>query len=271
MMRNDPIILLKPSLGKEEIEAARKHFKVALYPTELPEGAFVIPRYSILPDAPYCYGMLDAIGVSCANTLEQHNYIANMEWVEDLGAATAKTYFDKGYGNVPPCTEGWVVKGKTNSHKVRWDTHMRAKDREALRDVFSRLLEHDLYREQGLVIREYVPLAPYLEDGEPLVLLNGLPVVLEWRFFFWSEQIIQGHFYWGSQVETLPDMPPLILDFALAQAKVISDAQRAQFFVLDVALTQEGHPIIIEVNDGQQSGLNGLDPGLFYSSLRKLF
>ena len=44
---------------------------------------------------------------------------------------------------------------------------------------------------------------------------------------------------------------------------------RASFYVVDIAKTQSGEWIVIELNDGQMSGLSCNDPKLLYSRLRQ--
>ena len=45
--------------------------------------------------------------------------------------------------------------------------------------------------------------------------------------------------------------------------------EQTNFFVMDIARTAEGKWIIIELNDGQQSGLSNVDPEELYSNLAK--
>jgi hypothetical protein len=51
-------------------------------------------------------------------------------------------------------------------------------------------------------------------------------------------------------------------------ARLISP--QVPFFVLDMALTQDGRWIVIEVNDGSQSGISCIDPEAFYKNLSGL-
>lgn len=262
-------VIINPHIAsKEEVQAAQQHFPTVSYPTQLKGGEQLIPRFSVLPNADYHYGMYKAGGQTCLNSREQHEYVASARWIPHFPGSTPTTYMQSGWATVPDCAQGWVVKGLTNSRKQRWDTHMRAPSRSALKEVMSRCYEDPLLSEQGLMIREYVPLAPYLEDGEPLVLLHGLPVVMEWRTFWLRDHLISSHFYWAPHTGTNPTIPEPLLQAAQAWAEQLS--KDVNFFVLDVALTSEGQPLLIEVNDGQQSGLNGLDPQIFYQALKAL-
>ena len=57
------------------------------------------------------------------------------------------------------------------------------------------------------------------------------------------------------------------LAFADKVAAIASE--NADFFVLDIAEKEDGGWILIEVNDGQQSGLSENDPDVLFSNLAK--
>jgi hypothetical protein len=42
------------------------------------------------------------------------------------------------------------------------------------------------------------------------------------------------------------------------------------FFVMDVALTESGRWIVIELNDGQMAGLSENDPDVLYGNMKKM-
>jgi hypothetical protein len=132
---------------EEEYEVAERIWGSLLtrFRSEIPEDATVIGRYSCLPFYKDLEEELESKGSRLVNTHKQHKYIADMEWYHDLGPSlTPQTWFGMGWKNVPDTEHGYVVKGKTNSRKFKWDTHMFAEDREALRAVLSRLYDDPL-------------------------------------------------------------------------------------------------------------------------------
>lgn len=139
---------------------------------------------------------------------------------------------------------------------------MFAKSRADVPVVARRLLDDTMIREQGLVVREYVPLVK-LGEG-----LNGLPITNEWRFFFYGTNVLAKGFYWqGSHPElamyaALSEEAELLANYAASRI-----APHAMFFVIDLAETAAGNWIVIEVNDGQMSGLCGADPHELYRNL----
>jgi len=46
---------------------------------------------------------------------------------------------------------------------------------------------------------------------------------------------------------------------------------KSNFYVIDVAKTQSGEWIVIELNDGQFSGLSAIDPNDLYMNLKTVF
>jgi hypothetical protein len=198
------------------------------------------------------------------NSYRQHRWIANFQWYDDLRPYTPTSWFDHNFHEAP---EGaFVVKGRTNSRKYSWATHMFARDKSQALRVAGRLAQDSMIGEQGLVYRKYEPLET-LEEG-----LNGLPFSNEWRFFFLGSEMVAGGFYWSSAdagiLRRHRDVPEDAMLFACKVASVA--ARHANFFVLDVAKTQEGQWILIEVNDGQMSGLSEIDPEAFYKRLKEL-
>lgn len=76
-------------------------------------------------------------------------------------------------------------------------------------------------------------------------------------------------FYWSAshpELKQRASWAKLAEELVFAAAKRVSEY--VNFFVLDVAETQDGSWIVIEINDAQMSGLCGCDPHELYSNLR---
>lgn len=243
-----------------ELEAARRHFRVIEQRTSVSRGALVIGRYSVLPHYAEAASDVLAMGGCLANTIGEHRWIASLGWYEDLAAHTPRTWREDQLPFIDH-PGPFVVKGATNSKKWQWETHMFAADRAAASRVCADLREDSLVGEQPLFIREYVPLRKH-EDS-----VVGPPFAHEYRFFFWGTELLVSGYYWSpAEVTDLP-VPPEAEVKARQCAEIA--AQHATFFVLDVAQTESGDWILIEVNDGQQSGLSEVDPETLYSRLRE--
>jgi glutathione synthase/RimK-type ligase-like ATP-grasp enzyme len=83
----------------------------------------------------------------------------------------------------------------------------------------------------------------------------------EWRIFTDMGAVIAFTDYWGLAREGGPiETPPEAVDAALCASNCL--ASLIPFCAIDVALTARGEYIVVEVNHGGLSGLNGIDPRL---------
>jgi hypothetical protein len=60
-------------------------------------------------------------------------------------------------------------------------------------------------------------------------------------------------------------VPREFLDKVIARV-----AKHIRFWVVDVARTASGEWLVIELNDGAQSGLSEIEPAAFYRELRRI-
>jgi ATP-grasp domain, R2K clade family 3 len=219
------------------------------------KDSLVIGRYSVLPYYKELEEDLSANGCKLINSYEQHNYIANFDYYYDVMEYTFSTWTD-----LSRAPEGaFVVKGRTNSRKHRWNQECFAENKRRAAEIAHNLKDDQLIGPQGIIYRRYLPLRK-LDEG-----LYGLPFSEEYRFFYLRSKLIAAGFYW-SQIDNPPlVVPSVYIDFANEVAEIISKNVNA--FVLDIARLECGGLILIEVNDFQMSGLSLIDSNLFYSNL----
>lgn len=255
-----PIILFRKSLQEEgEFDICRKYFNVIEQRTRCVNG-LVIGRYSVLPYYRELEKDLEILGSKLINSYEQHQWIANFAYYQELKEFTPESWFDQDFYSCKYLGP-FVVKGKTNSRKFEWNKMMFAKNKKEALNIASELLQDGLLGEQGVIYRRYVPLKTY-EIG-----LNGLPFTDEYRFFFYQDALLAHGYYWSNANTVDRETPTESIEFAKHVAKIV--ANYVNFFVLDVAQTEEGNWILIEVNDGQCSGLSEANPDELYSNLHR--
>lgn len=256
------ILFRKDRDTEEEFHIAREVWedRVFQYRSQVPPYSVAIGRYSVLPFYKELEDELASKDSRLINSWSAHRFIAEMQWYRFLEDMTPKTWFDSGWANVPDTEHGWVVKGRTNSRKFQWKTHMYAPTREALKEIVHRLYDDPLISDQGLAIREYVPLRTF-EVG-----INGMPVTNEWRCFFYHGELLSAGYYW-SQAEDAEKHTEIPAEAKALACKAAAEIQGIPFFVIDVAETEEGPWTVIEVNDGQMSGLSMNDPKTLYQKL----
>ena len=248
--------------NQEEYDIAAKTTisKLVHYRSQITEDSLVIGRYSVLPFYKELEEELALKNSRLINSYEQHLYIADiMNWYEDIKEYTPETYTTWGH-----IKDGqWVVKGRTNSRKFNWNTMMFADGREDLIEKIKMNMVDPLIREQGIVVRKYVPLKK-VDEG-----INGLPISKEWRLFFLGKKLISLGYYWSSHMETAPkELPTDGIILAKKVAAII--AKKTNFFVIDIAEKEDGGYIVVEINDGQMSGLSTINPTQFYTRLDDL-
>jgi hypothetical protein len=245
----------------EEFDVASKYFYCTPSRLDINAGDLVICRYSYLPFAKELDYDLNKIGATPINSFRQHNYVADIrEWAEDLKDFTPKTWLHTEIADLP---EGsFVLKGKTNSKKFLWSTHMYAKTKQDVVQVFCRLLDDSLISTQDIYVREYVPLRKFFTG------LHELPITNEFRFFVLDGQILSGGYYWSthtSEFDKVPSADDVPKEFLMNAISKVAD--KIRFFAIDVAEKANGGWIVIELNDGTMSGLSENDPDVLYRKL----
>lgn len=270
-----PVILFRADEDtRDEFEICKDVFgsdRVFRYRSNVPSNSLVICRYSCLPFYQELELELKQRGSEMLNSYTGHLFISKMGYMASLQrdkVPTPETWF-VGPSLIPETEHGYVVKGLTNSRKFRWNTHMFAPDKDALLDVVRRLHEDMMLSEQGLVIREYVPLETF-ETG-----INDLPITNEWRFFFIDNKMLASGYYWSIAecAEEMGEPPVEAVSLATVASCSITSTlnSKCRGLVIDVARTKDGDWIVIEVNDLQMSGLSMTDPVKLYTSIRNLF
>jgi hypothetical protein len=265
-----PVILFRKEFNfDKEMEIASEFFDVYQYRNSIPENSKVIGRYSCLPYYSELINDLSFKNSNLINDLFNHQYIANFDYYYDIQKYTFPTWFQM--SDIPSSKhhKAFVVKGRTNSRKFQWKTHMFAENFKAAVNLSFELSNDPFIGPQGLIFREYIPLETF-EIG-----VNDIPMTNEWRLFFYKNQLITYGYYWGIIDDTsfidraMPDFKENGLPFAQKISEIISE--NTNFFVLDIAKTKNGTWIVIEINDAQQSGLNGtIQPKELYSNLAKI-
>jgi hypothetical protein len=247
-----------------EYEICKKYFDTVDCRTKLKnDNGIVICRYSALPFNRELENDLNNLGCRPINSNIEHSYIADMGWVYDLESMTFPTW--ERLQDVPSDFP-LVVKGKTNSRKFEWDTKMFAPNKAKAAEIMHELWHDPLIGTQGLVFRKYIPLKTY-EIG-----INGMPMTNEWRCFFYKDKLIDYGFYWSiledmSLVET-ETFEKEGLSLAKEAAKIIGEF--TNYFVIDIAQGVDGRWWVVEVNDGQMSGLSTIPEDRFYMNLAEV-
>ncbi|MBT31487.1 MAG: hypothetical protein CMO01_17665 [Thalassobius sp.] len=158
------------------------------------------------------------------------------------------------FGNKPI-----IIKDYVKSEKHYWKEACfipDASNSEIVKNVTDKFLElRGSYLNKGLAYRAFLNLEPLTEHAK-----SGMPLSKEFRAFFMAGSCIAFSQYWDGV--TYNDLTP-----AFSELEVLKDI-RSNFFSVDIAKTTEGKWLIIELGDGQVSGIpENVDLEDFYHQL----
>jgi hypothetical protein len=256
----NPLLLFRKQFAsKYELAHAEKYFRIEESRMRC-QNCLVIGRYSIVPFYDELERDLHLIGSRLINTFDEHRWITSFAYYREMKGHTPETWDDE---NIHACSHDgpFVVKGKMSSKKHKWSTLMYAETKHAALELAKRLKTDSEIQEQGVVYRKYVPLKT-LEIG-----VNGLRHTNEWRFFYYKENLLSYGYYWSlanclAQAELKPEGLQLAAKLAAIAANF------ATFFTLDIAETEQGDWILIEINDGQMAVPSENDLDELYGRLK---
>jgi len=224
-------------------------------------GDLVIPRF--YPFWNYLEDELKVVGVKTIAPYSQHDWLSDIRvWAPVLGSLTPQTWLTLTQVKDSGFSGPFFVKGIDKSLKQDFERFCFAEDIQDLPRVLGNL-KGALFAEQELVIREFKELKNYGRSA-----VSGAPIAHEFRVFVYGSQIISSGFYWESvktraSIAGFAGEPPR----ELIEKVIELVGDNANFYSVDVALTQDGEWLVVEVNDGFLSGLTAIDPLEHYSKL----
>ncbi len=266
-----PIILFRSEIDMEgELAEAAKHIETVDSRMLIPDDSLVIARYSALPWYQELERDLAHKNSKLLNSYREHKFIADLvEWGGQHGVLKGLTPQSWTNWFRLPDNMSFIVKGRTNSRKQNWNSQMFCETKADVSRVAATLMNDSLIMDQGVIVREYVPLKR-LDTG-----LNGLPITNEWRTFWVKDrngeihQLCSGYYWQASHPDAEKDSSYSDVAAKLVRKAAEIVSEYCTFFVLDVAETETGDWIIIEVNDAQMSGLCGCSAEELYSNLAR--
>lgn len=157
-----------------------------------------------------------------------------------------------------------VIKDYVKSEKHHWETACFVKDAsdiEKLKQTIQNLINlRGKYLNEGIVIREFIEFNSLTTHSK-----SGMPLTEEYRLFFCNKKLISIYPYWDEgeyKFET-----PNTTEFEKMALLIDSN-----FLSMDIARQKNGNFAIIELGDGQVSGLpDKIDKDEFYEKLRRCY
>lgn len=199
----------------------------------------------------------------CHYFIENYNKIKKItpysEWLsqEDLTSENIINILGK-FGKKPI-----IIKDYVKSRKHEWNEAFfipNAENVERALKVINTFIERqgDMLS-GGIVLREFEKLKFLTNHSK-----SNMPLDIEFRIFFFEGKPLQIQYYWDEENYNMP--LPNIDKF-----KDIAKTIQSNFFTMDIAQKENGEWIIIELGDGQVSGLsNKVNIEDFYEKINKI-
>lgn len=242
--------------------------KLSLYGEEI-SGLTVYRGWMMTPEMyKDFYEALEQRGIFLINTPEEYNkYHLLPGWYEDFETETAKSVWSSTnkIEDAMALTKGmdgsFIVKDYVKSRKHEWYDACFIKDIQDTENV-SKIIGNFIDRQAdsfvgGVVLRHFEILRQigFHEN-------SGMPLSEEYRVFVYAGQILAIDDYWTDKNEV-----NLTKD-EYSWVESIAKRIKSNFATVDLARKEDGSLIIMELGDGQVSGLQQLKADAFYRAFK---
>ncbi|MCO7223375.1 ATP-grasp domain-containing protein [Pleionea sp. CnH1-48] len=235
-------------------------------PYQIPPGRELICRVGAFENYEDSYSELKKIGFALINNVEEHFRASELsQWYPLIEGDTPRSIC---YDKIPDVLDierdfdyPVFIKGSRQTAKHSKNLSV-AKNRDECRSILKEYQRHPILHWQQLVCREFVDLraveAASTEKVSPSY---------EFRSFWYKGKLVGVGHYWSEFVKY--SWSESEKAEALALAKKVSDTVKVPFLVIDLAQTLDGRWIVIECNDGQESGYAGVEPIQLWNNVLK--
>ena len=242
--------------------------KLSLYGEDI-EG-LTIYRGWMMPAHMYefFYNLLLEKGIQLINSPKEYaKYHLLPGWYSDFEGLTPFSVWNKSRDIVDALelTKGlegaFVVKDYVKSRKHEWHDACFIKDISDKEDTF-RVINNFINRqgsnlEGGIVLRKFESLKSMGRHKD-----SGMPISEEYRVFVFKGEILISDNYWSDNEEVN------ISEDEYIWIESISGKIESNFVTIDLARKTDGKLIIMEMGDGQVSGLQQIDAYEFYGAFQ---
>lgn len=240
-----------------------EHMFACRHAWRLNEPVTAIARMGTAEDYAQRYADFAAMGIRLVHTPDTYALTSHLPlWYPRLEGLTPRSvWFDvlPSAGEVEAHFDWPVfIKGErqTNRHSRKQSI---IESRSHFEEVMAQWRREPILAWQRVVCREYVPLRMVTADDG-----HGLPRSFEFRTFWWRHQCVGIGRYWLSESYAANATELAAIERVAGEAARRLDVS---FLVVDVAQTQQGEWIVIEVNDGQDSGYAGVNPMVMWRNV----
>ena len=256
--------LLTAPTGTGIYDFAFDRFFASRRPYVLPDTLEVVARVGVWDDYAERFNELAESGIRLVHTPEQHLLATELpHWYPKLTDLTPRSF----WFDTRPDAEtverllGWpvFVKGERQTSRHRKSLSI-IEGPEQFRYAMETYAKDPILHWQRVVCRELRPLRR-VEEGAP----DRIPSSFEFRTFWWKGELVGwGPYWWQGTAYTLT---PEEQREALGLGREVARRLDVPFLVVDVAQEVSGRWIVIECNDGQESGYAGISPFALWQAI----
>ena len=253
----DQLWIISNSVGVPIYDFAFRQFFECRTPFESPEGIPAVARVGAFADYSAFFTEAKSQGFSLVHTPDDYLRCTSLpEWYPLIEGHTPRSLW---YSGVPSFEEVEAdfelpifVKGarQTSKHSAAASVIRSRSDFDAATEIYrnDRILHW-----QDFVCRELLELRSIRGGSE-----TKIPASFEFRTFWWRGHLVGSGRYWFEADDYSWNNSER--EAALTVASHAVAALSCVFLVVDLAQTSEGEWIIIECNDGMESGYAGASP-----------
>ena len=252
----DAVWLLTMPTGTAVYDFAFDRLLACRRPYQLPPSLTAIARVGAIPSYEDYYRRWSDQGVRLIHTPDQHRRASELpSWYPILEGLTPKSlWFSR-----PPTAAlieqelGWPIfmKGSRQTSRHRKSLAI-IEGPEAYARALEAYSRDSILFWQDLVCRSYVQLRPV----EEVAASDRIPSSFEFRTFWWYGELAGfGRYWWEGRSY---DVTRTERHDALALASEAARRVNVPFLVVDLAQDTTGKWLVIECNDGQESGYAGV-------------
>lgn len=230
----------------------------------LDEEVSVVSRIGAIRDYALLYQNFLDYGFRMVNSPEQHDLAGELEhWYPLIKELTPRSRVYEGFPSLEDLYKDFTfpifIKGNRQTSRHNASLSIARSEDDFMR-IKAAYAEDAILHWQKVVVREFIPLHPL-----DIEVAGKVPISLEIRTFWWRGQFVNAGRYWSQYLEY--SFTSEQINAALEVGEVAAGRLDVPFLVIDLALTQEGNWIVIECNDGQESGYCGGQPHVMWSRI----
>ncbi len=260
---DDELGFLEKRTGVAVYDFAFEQFFSCKHPLE-PAAIPTVARVGAPKDYAEWHSILNELGITLIHTPEEQLRCTTLaKWYPLIKELTPRSELFENFpsiATIEACFDyPFFMKGsrQTNRHQAALSV---IRDRAQLENALAVYRSDPVLHWQEVVCRELMSLRPITGGVE-----GKVPASFEFRTFWWHGEFVGAGPYW---FEADPyDWNETEQQEALEIAKIAAHKIACPFVAIDVAQCEDGRWIVIECNDGQESGYAGASPSALWQNV----